>query len=176
MLNSKRKTIAISGASDITSLGLSVIDIAERLGKFLAHKNITVVTGATTGFSYWVAKGAHEAGGVVIGFSPAGNATEHKESFRLPNDVFTTIIYTGFGFSGRSQMMLKSADSLFMGPGYVESVNEFLFGVESGLPIGILEGEWKLDEAIRDIIGNRKKDVEVVFEDNAEELITKILN
>ena len=73
-------------------------------------------------------------------------------------------------------MMLKSSDALFMRPGYVESVNEFLFGVENGLPIGILEGDWKLDEAIRDIVGNKKKDVEMVFGKNAEELATKILS
>src|SRR3989338_2920746 len=176
MLHKKQKTIAISGSKDISSLGLSVIDEAERLGAFLAGKGIAVLIEANTGFAYWVAKGTYESNGIVIGFSPAGNAQEHKQAFRLPNDVFTLIVYTGFGFAGCSQIMLKSADALFVGAGKAESINDFLLGVESKLPIVILEGNWATDEAIKEVIGKNKKDVNVVFGKNAEELAVKILN
>jgi predicted Rossmann-fold nucleotide-binding protein len=65
-------------------------------------RGMVLVTGATTGIPYWAAKGAKEAGGIVIGLSPAASKAAHLRTYHLPIDFHDLIIYTGFDYSGRN--------------------------------------------------------------------------
>ena len=58
------------------------------------------------------AKGAKEAGGIVIGLSPAVSKAAHVKSYRLPLDYHDLIVYTGFDYAGRNLLLTRSADAI----------------------------------------------------------------
>src|SRR5262245_39150622 len=92
--------ICVSGAAS----GQTVEEdknLAMRLGAAIARRGHIVTTGATVGLPFYAAKGAKEAGGMSIGFSPAGNVREHLRKYRLPRDYFDFINYTGMRYVGR---------------------------------------------------------------------------
>ena len=83
------------------------------------------VTGATTGAPFWAAKGAKEAGGIVIGISPASTKREHVKTYGLPVEYHDLIIYTGFGYAGRNLLFTRSADAVITVAGRIGTLNEF---------------------------------------------------
>ena len=87
--------ICVSGAAvtDISTPGTT--EKAEAIGRLIAERGMILVTGATTGIPFWAAKGAKEAGGMVIGLSPAASKAAHVKSYRLPTEYHDLIIYTG---------------------------------------------------------------------------------
>jgi uncharacterized protein (TIGR00725 family) len=110
------------------------------------------VTGATTGFPFWVAMGAKEEGGISIGFSPASSEKEHVEVYKLPIDYMDLIIYTGFGYPGRDLLLTRSSDAVICGCGRVGTIHEFTVAFEDDKPIGIFEGPWETGAELKDII------------------------
>jgi hypothetical protein len=86
------------------------------------------------------------------------------------------IIYTGFGFPGRDLLFTRSCDALFIGCGRIGTIHEFTIAFEDGRPIGILEGEWTMDETIREIISraNRPND-QIVFDPDPKKLVEKVI-
>jgi predicted Rossmann-fold nucleotide-binding protein len=171
----EKYSICVAGATDITHLGISVIDSAKHMGEVLAsHKNVIIHVPASSGFPFWVAEGASVKHAPIIGFSPASVAKEHKELYKLPTEPFGSLIYTGFGYPGRNIVMVKSSDALIVGPGYIEVFGEFLIALEENKVIGVWEGPWELDEAIRDTIGKKGKHFNVIFDKDPEKLVTRI--
>lgn len=144
--------ICVSGAADTTFSGAGTLDIALELGRQIALQGAVLITGATTGFPFWVAMGAKEAGGISIGFSPAATEKEHVEVYKLPLEYMDLIIYTGFGYPGRDLLLTRSADAVLFGPGRIGTIHEFTVAFEDGKPIGILKGPWDMDEQLEDII------------------------
>ena len=65
--------ICISGSAETDYCAPGTVEKAEIIGRLVAENNMILVTGATTGIPYWAAKGAKEAGGIVIGISPAAS-------------------------------------------------------------------------------------------------------
>ena len=61
------------------------------LGKWLSEDNFKIITGACPGISYWVAKGAIDNRGHVIGYSPGNDIKEHCKLFNFPNDGFSEL-------------------------------------------------------------------------------------
>ncbi len=172
----KTHTICIAGASDLSHLGLSVIDDSRSFGAELAKSGVVVNSATAPGFSFWVSKGVSEKGGTAVGFSPSGNKVEHKERYRLPVEPFSSIVYTGLGFPGRNLMMMRSSDALIVGPGYIETFHEFMMALEEGKIIGVWEGPWEMDEAIHDLIGKKGKSLHVIFEKDPAKLIKRIVS
>ncbi len=62
------------------------------------------------------------------------------------------IIYTGFGYSGRDLLFVRSADAMIIGPGRVGTINEFAVAFEDHRPIGILRASSDTDELLELII------------------------
>src|SRR5262245_41458527 len=93
--------LGVSGAAETGHCGVDAYDKGLLLGKEIAATGAICVTGATTGFPLWVAMGAKQAGGFVLGFSPAGSEKEHVEQYNLPIEYHDVIVYTGFGYPGR---------------------------------------------------------------------------
>ena len=120
--------------------------------------------------------GAKEVGGISIGLSPAVDAKEHVESYRLPLDYMDLIIYTGFGFPGRDLLFTRSCDALFVGCGRIGTIHEFTIAFEDGRPIGVLEGDWTMDEQLKDMIekSNRPAD-KVIFDPDPKTLVAKVI-
>src|SRR5215471_21286939 len=79
-------------------------DLARRVGGAIAKRGLITVTGATSGLPYIAGKSAKDAGGIVLGVSPARNAREHVELYRKPLDGCSHIFYTGQGYTGRNYL------------------------------------------------------------------------
>lgn len=168
--------LCVSGAADTGHCGASALEKAKELGREIARHKAILITGATTGFPFWSAIGAKEEGGISVGLSPASSEREHVEAYRLPLDYMDLVIYTGFGYAGRDLLLTRSADAVFVGCGRVGTIHEFTIAFEDDKPIGVLEGEWEMDETIRQIIekSNRPHD-KVVFDPNPKRLVEKVL-
>lgn len=169
--------ICVSGAAETGHCGPDALEKAEELGRQIARHGAVLVTGATTGFPLWAAKGAKEAGGFCIGLSPADSEKEHIEKYKLPTDYLDVVIYTGFGYSGRNLLLTRSSDAVIVGCGRIGTVNEFLVAFEDNKPIGVLEGGWATDEVIKHIIkeGHRINE-KIIYDPNPGSLVEKVLN
>lgn len=167
--------IGVSGAAETGHCGIDALDKAKELGREIIRQGGIVVTGATTGFPLWSAMGAKEERGVSIGLSPASSEKEHVEVYRLPIDYMDLVIYTGFGFPGRDLLFTRSCDALVIGCGRIGTIHEFTIAFEAGMPIGVLQGSWTMDETIKIILerGNRPSDM-IIFDDNPKRLVEKL--
>lgn len=168
--------ICVSGSADTTNSGLATLDIAKELGREIARQGAVIVTGATTGFPFWAAKGAKEEGGISIGFSPAASEKEHVEVYKLPIDYMDLIVYTGFGYPGRDLLLTRSSDAVMFGPGRIGTIHEFTVAFEDYKPIGILEGPWEMSGQLKDIIdkGHRPND-KIIFNSDVRKLVSDII-
>ena len=152
--------ICVSGSADTTNAGQGTLDLAKELGREIARQGAVIVTGATTGFPFWAAMGAKEAGGISIGFSPAATEKEHVEAYKLPLDYMDLIVYTGFGYPGRDLLLTRSSDAVMFGCGRIGTIHEFTVAFEDSKPICILDGPWETGAELQDIIkkGHRPND------------------
>lgn len=177
--NHPKYKICISGAAETSHCGPESFKVAEELGKEIVRHNGVLVTGATTGFPFWSAKGAKAEGGIVIGLSPAVSEKEHIEVFNLPLDYHDLIIYTGFNYSGRNLLLTRAADAVIIGCGRMGTLNEFTIAFEDGKPIGVLEGDWETDEIVKMLIEKSRRAQErkgrIVFSPDPKKLIDKLI-
>ena len=158
-------------------LGSEDYEKAKELGRQIARAGAVLVTGATTGFPLWVAKGVNEEGGMSIGFSPASNEREHVETYRLPIDYMDLIVYTGFGYTGRDLLLTRSSDAVLFGPGRIGTIHEFTIAFEDQKPIGILEGDWDTDEVIRNIVEkSHRVNKKIIYDPSPKELVTNVMS
>src|SRR3989338_9662559 len=91
-----RYKICVSGAAETSSCGPDAFRVAEDVGREIAKHNCVLVDGATTGFPFWSAKGCKEAGGLVVGFSPAATEKDHINVYKLTSGYHDIIVYMGF--------------------------------------------------------------------------------
>ena len=117
--------IGVSGAADTTFSGLDAFEKAKEIGREIARSGSIITTGATTGFPMYAAMGAKDECGFSIGFSPASTEREHVETYKLPLDYMDVVVYTGFGYSGRDLLFVRSSDAMIIGPGRVRTLHEF---------------------------------------------------
>ena len=168
--------ICVSGSADISKDGPATVEKAKELGREIARQGAILVTGATTGFPFWAAMGAKEAGGISIGFSPAAGEKEHTEVYKLPLDFMDLIIYTGFGYPGRDLLLTRSSDAVMFGPGRIGTIHEFTVAFEDYKPIGILRGAWDMSAELEDIIqkSHRIND-KIIFGNDTKKLVADII-
>jgi len=168
--------ICISGAAETGHCGSEAYDLARGLGTEVANAGAVLVTGATTGFPLWSAMGAKEAGGTSIGFSPASSEREHREVYRLPVDYMDLIIYTGFGYAGRDLILTRSSDAVLFGCGRIGTIHEFTVAFEDRKPMGVLQGEWLIDETFDLILkrSNRPHN-NVIFDSDPKRLVARLI-
>jgi uncharacterized protein (TIGR00725 family) len=168
--------ICVSGSADTSTCTDDAVVKAEKIGGLIAKRNMILVTGATTGIPYWTAKGAKEAGGIVIGLSPAASKMAHINTYRLPTDYHDLIIYTGFEYSGRNLLLTRSADAIITICGRMGTLNEFTIGFEDQKPQGVLTGTGGVCDMLREIVEKaRKGGGKVVFSSDPEELLEKVV-
>jgi uncharacterized protein (TIGR00725 family) len=170
--------LAVTGAAETMYCGESALPLMKELGREIARHNAVLVNGATTGIPLWAAMGAKEAGGTVVGLSPASTEKEHVEKFGLPLEYMDLIIYTGSGYSGRDLLMTRTTDAVFLGCGRIGTIHEFTIAFEDNKPIGILQGEWTTDELIAKILeeSHRASDnKKIVFDKEPKKLVEKVL-
>lgn len=172
----RKPKICVSGAADTTYCGDGALEIAKELGRQIVKQGGIIVTGATTGWPLWSAMGAKEEGGTSIGLSPAATEKEHVEDWGLPLDYLDTIIYTGQGFPGRDILLTRTTDAVVLGCGRIGTIHEFTVAFEDGKPIGILEGDWEMDETLKGIIEHgHRSNPKIIFDKDPKNLIARII-
>lgn len=168
--------IAVSGSADTTYSGLDAFEKAKELGREIAKAGAIIETGATTGFPMYAALGAKDECGFSIGFSPASTEREHVDVYKLPLDYMDVIVYTGFGYSGRDLILVRSCDAMVIGPGRIGTLNEFSVGFEDHRPIGILEGSWKTAEFLRQIIeAAHRPNPNIIYDADPKAIVERLL-
>jgi len=168
--------ICVSGAADTTYCGEGALEAAKELGREIVRQGGIIVTGATTGWPLWSAMGAKEEGGTSIGLSPAATEKEHVEEWGLPLDFLDTIIYTGQGFPGRDILLTRTSDAVVLGCGRIGTIHEFAVAFEDKKPIGILEGDWEMDETLKGIIEHgHRSNPKIIFDKDPKNLIARII-
>lgn len=168
--------IAVSGSAQINHCCKKIKELAKELGQEIARQNCNLLTGATTGVPYLVAKAFKEAGGFSIGFSPAVSEAEHLKVYKLPTDVFDVMIYTGADYAGRNIMMTKSADGVIIICGRMGTLHEFATAFEIQKPIGVLEGSGGTADKIRFIATGPYRGVKkVIYEKDPKKLVRKLV-
>lgn len=149
---------------------------ATAVGQAIAKHGGVCVTGDTTGVPLYAARGSHNAGGITVGISPAHSQEDHERHYRLPLNDMDLVIYTGFAYSGRNLLFIRSCDAVIFICGRIGTLNEFTIAFEDKKPIGILTKTGGITEEIDNILSvaqrGRKK---IVFDDNPESLVKKLL-
>lgn len=169
--------IAISGAAETSHFRPEGLERARELGRLVAERGMILVTGATTGAPLWAARGAKEAGGFVIGLSPASSKSHHLKTYRLPLDYHDLIIYTGLGYSGRNLMFVRAADAVLTVEGRIGTLNEFTDAFEDKRPQGVLLGDGSVTDLIPKILKSAHRGQgKVVFDTRPGPLLDKVVS
>ena len=171
-----RFKICISGAADTSHINPESLEKTREIGRLVAERGMVLVTGATTGAPLWAARGAKEAGGIVIGISPASSKLQHVRGYRLPTDYHDLIIYTGFGYSGRNLLLTRAADAVISVGGRIGTLNEFTDAFEDQKPQGVLLGSGGTTDLLPDIIGEAHRGPgKVAFDTDPVKLLDKVM-
>jgi uncharacterized protein (TIGR00725 family) len=168
--------ICVSGSAETEHCPPGTIEKAVEIGKLIAEAGVVLVTGATTGIPYYAAKGAKEAGGIVIGLSPAESKAAHVKTYHLPIDYHDLIIYTGFGYSGRNLLLTRSADAVITIYGRIGTLNEFTIAFEDKKPQGVLTETGGTSDEIEHLldIAHRGRG-KVVFDPDPKKLVEEVI-
>ena len=124
-----------SAGGDITA---DHLELARRLGRRIAELGCVIVTGACPGLPHAAALGAHDAGGISLGVSPAHSREEHVDVFESPLEPYTTIVFTGSGLMGREVHNIHSSDFVLFVGGRSGTLGEFCIAYDEGKLIGVL--------------------------------------
>ena len=174
--NHLKYKICISGSAETEYCAPGTVEKAMEVGRLVAERGMVLVTGATTGIPFWAAKGAKEAGGFVIGLSPAASKAAHLRTYHLPIDFHDLIIYTGFDYSGRNLLLTRSADAIITIYGRVGTLNEFTIGFEDKKPQGILTGTGGISDELHDLLKHAHRGMgRTVFEGDPKILVDRVV-
>ena len=134
------------------------------------------MTGDTTGIPFEAAKGAKRGGGFTVGISPAVSYNEHVRKYRLPHKYTDFSIYTGFGYSGRNLLFIRSTDAVIFVCGRIGTLNEFTIAFEDKKPIGVLTETGGITAEIDHLLTvARRGRANIVLENDPVVLVDKIL-
>lgn len=171
-----RHSICISGAAAGKSVDESC-GLAYELGVAIAQSGHILTTGATVGLPLYAAKGAKDADGMSIGFSPAASLREHVHKYRLPIGFYDYINFTGMRYIGRDIHLVQSSDAVITVGGRMGSLHEFTTAIEARMPCGVLLGSGGLADVIPEILEKLEEPANsiVVYDTDPAKLVKKIV-
>ncbi len=147
-----------------------------RLGCGIARRGYVLITGACPGLPHEAVLGAREAGGMVVGISPALNFDEHVSVYHSPTRGYDAIIYTGSGLMGREIENIRSCDVVIFAGGRSGSLGEFAIAYDESKVIGVLKGTGGISDHISSIIKMVGKDTGAVlcYDEDPEKLLDQL--
>ena len=110
---------------------------AETVGRLLAERGATVVTGGLGDVMAAASRGAKGAGGTTIGVLPG-------ESRAAANAWLDHVVVTGIGH-GRNLAVVASGDAVVAVGGRYGTLAEIGFALTLGRPVVVLEPGWQVD-------------------------------
>ena len=174
----KYKIGVVGSAQGPTIENQENIKKAIAIGHYIAKNDCILVNGACPGLPDEAAFGAHQAGGLTLGISPAFSEKEHTEKYKSPRDYYDIIIYTGMGFMERDIVNIRSADAVILLGGGIGTLNEFTVAFDEGKVIGVLVGTGGVADHIKEIVAIAERELgeKIIFEEDPETLITKVID
>ncbi len=130
-----RPIVAIIGTADASA---DLADHAFEVGTLIAKAGFTLVTGGLTGVMEAASRGAHEAGGVVVGILPGPHAEEANPFVTIP-------IVTNMGHA-RNCIIAHTADMLIAVGGGFGTLSEIAVARKLGKPVFAISS-WEIADA-----------------------------
>jgi len=110
---------------------------AEEVGRLLASRGATVVTGGLGEVMAAAARGARSAGGTTLGILPG-------ETRAAANPWLDHVVVTGIGH-GRNLAVVASGDAVIAVGGRYGTLAEIGFALTLGRPVVVLEPGWQVE-------------------------------
>ena len=114
---------------------------AEQVGRLLAERGCTVLTGGLGEVMAAAARGAKSAGGTTVGIIPG-------ESRREANEWIDHVVVTGIGHA-RNLAVVASGDAVIAVGGSWGTLAEIGFASRLGRAVVVLEPGWELPDVPR---------------------------
>jgi len=170
-----RMSVGIMGSAG-GKLPTEVRRKVRRLGAAIAKRGYVLITGACPGLPHEAVKGAKEAGGIVVGVSPALNLEEHILKYRSPTRGYDAIIYTGSGLMGREIENIRSCDVVIFAGGRSGTLGEFAIAYDEAKVIGVLKSTGGITDHLGTIIDmvNKETGAVVCYDDDPESLLDQL--
>lgn len=155
----------------------SVVDLCRKLGRAVGEAGCCLLTGACPGMPHESALGAKDAGGHVVGISPAVSLKEHVEVYGSPYLEYDVLIFTGLGLMGRELINIRSSDIVIVAGGRSGTLGEFAIAYEEGKLIGALAGTGGITDALPALEASLGKNTgaEVIYDADPERLVSRLL-
>ena len=152
-----------------------VVALVRRLGAAIAEQGCTLLTGACPGLPYTAVEGAKQAGGLVVGISPALSEREHTERYNAPTEGFDSLIYTGSGLMGREVVNIRSSDIVVIVGGRSGTLGEFAIAYDEGRLVGVLTGSGGIADMIEELVARMHKETgaRVLYDGDPERLVRR---
>jgi uncharacterized protein (TIGR00725 family) len=167
--------ICVSGAARGDSV-ITGAKLAAAAGKEIARRGHITLTGATRGLPYEAARAAQIAGGFSIGFSPAASRLAHVKKYRLPLDAFDSVLFTGFEYTGRNLLLIRSSDAVIMVGGRIGTLNELTIAIEERKPVGVLLGSGGMTEEVERVLRAAKRvRTGIIFSHDPVDLVDQLI-
>lgn len=172
--------ICVSGAASGETVTASH-QLAYDLGKAIAKRGKTLLTGATVGLPHFAAIGAKSVKaadrGVSVGFSPASSFREHVATYKLPTVEFDYINFTGMEYVGRDVHLVRSSDAVITVGGRMGSLHELSTALESRKVCGVLLGSGGLADYVPVLLQNIESPGarEVIYDTDPERLVERVI-
>lgn len=129
--------MAYLGISGPSRASAQEYEDAREVGRWAAGRGHVVVCGGLGGVMAGGARGAHEAGGVVVGLLPGGDRD-------AGNPYLTVALPTGMG-EMRNALLVRSSDALLVVGGSWGTLSELALAARTGVPVVALDS-WALPD------------------------------
>lgn len=157
----------------------AVAEACRALGRAIAERGCCLLTGACPGLPHDAVLGARDAGGHVVGISPASTLKEHVEVFESPYREYDILILTGMGLMGRELINIHSSDIVIIVGGRSGTLGEFAIAYEQGKLIGVLQGTGGITAALPALearLAEKKTGAEVLYDEDPLALVQRLLD
>lgn len=173
-MNEVRLQIGVMGSSG-GILTDADIELARRLGAGIAGHGALIVTGASPGLPHAAVLGAHEAGGLSLGISPAHSREEHVELYESPIEPYTAMVFTGSGLMGREVDNIHSSDFVVFIGGRSGTLGEFSIAYDEGKLIGVLQNSGGISNHVLEIVAffDKETGATIIQDTDPERLIDR---
>jgi len=168
--------IGVMGSASSRS-SVRYTDIAYRLGRAIARNDCITVTGACPGLPLAAANGAKDAGGLVVGISPALSIWEHRNKYHSPTEHHDILIFTGSGLMGREVVNIRSSDIVIVIGGRSGTLGEFSIAYDEGKLIGALLGANGITSEISNLVKliRKRTGSKIIYDSDPEKLVHTLL-
>jgi hypothetical protein len=129
----RKASIGVIGGAEASQESL---DLACEVGRLIAKNGAVLVCGGLGGIMEAASRGAHEAGGMVVGILPGDDAA-------AANVHVDVAIPTGMGI-GRNTLVVRASDALIAFPGSYGTLSEIALALSLDKTVVYLPGAWDL--------------------------------